>query len=234
MGAQHDDKNDLLLDAVDALTKKRSIHTTITDDETGEWLKVHTEIHPPLLTMLMDGASSQGGSKSSDPGIPIDAAALEMHAQIRDLVRLWCKQSGTVWWPYDLLYAVRAWYIGHVNLHRAGKVSDEADRDITHMVQGWVRMIESKFDPQDKSEWTFPCPARVMDDEPHRCDARRVTIDGVERFAIGLNLTLWTAECVVCGTKWSSSKAIQELRYESNVWEQEKIDAKKLVPIVLL
>lgn len=218
-----DDQHNALLDAVDALTQPRKIHTTITNDdgETG----IHTEEHPALLVLLMNGASSHGDSKSSDPGIPIDADAIEILAQIRDLIRLWCKKSGTVYWPYDLVRAIRAWYIGHENLRRSGKVSDETDKDITRMVEGWVRMIETKFDPPKKREWELPCPAWVMDGETwHRCDARRIVVAGIERFAIMLNITAWSAECAACGTKWDSTKGIHELRFESNVWEAEKAD----------
>ena len=228
-----DNQHNPLLDAVDLLTLDRKIHTTITDDDTGEWLKVHTEIHPPLLTMLVDGASSQGGSKSSDPGIPIDAEAIELLRQIHDIVRLWVKQTGStgiIWWPHDLHKAIRVWYIGHAKLLRDGKVSEETDQDVTRMVQGWVRMIQNKFDQPEKREWKEHCPAwrsDISEDGEQtwkRCDARRVTVDKVERFAITLNITAWTAECCICNTTWTTKTALSDLRYESNVWALDKVE----------
>jgi hypothetical protein len=216
-----------LLDAVDVLTKVRKVHTTMYDDA-GDWHGVHTEDHPPLLQMLIDGTGITRGGKSSDPGIPIDADALELWGQVRDLTRLWCKQL-TVPFTDDLLGSLRRWFVAHNNAHRGGRISDVINTDITRMVQGWVRMIEAKFDPIEKREWRESCPNWVQRLNPdggelgfYRCDAKRVLVDGVYRFAIGLNITAWTAECVACKHVWNSRTALSDLRYESNVWELEK------------
>ena len=226
-----DAQHNALLDAVDLLTKDRNIHTVQEiPSGSGLWMKRHTETHPPLLVMLIDGTGITPSGKSSDPGIPIDADALELWAQIRDIVRLWCKQLVITFDQDELLASVRRWYQVHANRVRAGLTSDVIDRDVTRMVEGWVRMIENKFDPPEKREWKASCPAwrqhiqESGEDTWSRCDARRVIVDKVERFAITLNITAWTAECCVCGTEWKTSTALQDLRYESNLWELEKTE----------
>jgi hypothetical protein len=229
-GAILSDTHNGLLEAVDALTRDRIIHTTRLGDN-DEWLGVHSEVHPPLLVMLRDGTGISRNGGSSDPGIPIDADALEIQAQIGDLIRLWSKKLGARYDGDDLLRSVQLWHVAHANAHRAGKFTGEVDRDVTRMVEGWVRMIEGKFDPPEKREWKEACPAWRLDGEVWiRCDAKRVNIRGNDRFAIELNITAWTAECVICGTKWSTTTALQDLRYESNVWEDEKVTAQSDTP----
>ncbi len=226
-----DNQHNPLLEAVDLLTLDRTILTMQEPIPPATHPTTHKEIHPPLLTMLIEGASSQGGSKSSDPGIPIDADALELWAQVRDLTRLWCKQLVVPFDQDDLLGSIRRWYQVHTNRVRVGLVSEGIDRDVTRMVEGWVRMIETKFDPPEKREWTDACPAYVPQrnehgDEigKHRCGARRITVNGDERFAIQLNVTTMTAECGRCHTKWVGEREVANLRYETNLWALERAD----------
>ena len=215
----NENQHDLLLDAVDALTKPRMIHTTIIDDDTGEWLRVHTEEHPPLLILLMEGTGITRMSPNSNISLPIDADALELWGQVHDMVKLWCRQLDASFISDDLLMSIRHWYMAHVNVYRGNKISEVTDRDITRMVQGWVRMIETKFDPEEKREWTEPCPAftetRNIDGDVignHRCNARRIVVAGEERFAIQLNVTTMTAECGRCHSKWVGERGVLDLR----------------------
>lgn len=225
-----DNQHNALLEAVDALTRDRTIHTTRLGDN-GEYLGVHSEIHPPLLTMLKEGTGKGRNGGSADPGLPIDADALEIQHQIGDLIWLWSKKLGAKFDRDELIWSVQQWHLAHLNAHRAGKVSDELDRDVTRMVEGWVRMVEGKFDPPEKREWKESCPAWKADGEEWvRCDAKRVNVRGNDRFAIELNITAWTAECCICGNKWDTRTALQDLRYESNVWEEEKRAAQTDTP----
>lgn len=209
-----------LLTAVDALTRDRTIHTTLLGEK-GEWLRVHTETHPPLLTMLIDGTGITSSGRSSDPGIPIDADALEIWGQIRDLIKLWCKKLNIQFLGDDLLLSIQRWYLAHTNAHRAGRVSDTIDFDVTRMVEGWVRMIEAKFDPPEKREWKEACPAFIAPSTPEgewkRCGARRIVVAGEERFAIILNVTTMTAECARCKCKWEGDIGILELRKQTEL-----------------
>lgn len=218
---------DPLLYAVEALTMERTIHTTITDDD-GAWLRIHSEQHPPLLTMLIDGTGQSRNAGSADPGIPIDADALEMWGQVRDLIRLWSKQLGVAFDGDDLLGSVQRWHSRHDALVRSAGLSEEINRDVTRMVEGWVRMIEQKFDPPEKREWKDACPAwvRLPDGTQRRCGARRVVKNGEERFAINLNVTTLTAECSTCGEKWVGERGVAMLRYETNLWEMEKAEVE--------
>ena len=227
-----DSQHNPLLDAVDLLTLDRKIHTTQDPIPPATHTTTHTETHPPLLVMLLEGTGITGGSsKSSDPGIPIDADALELWAQVKDIIRLWCKQLVVPFDQDNLELSIRRWYQVHTNRVRVGLTSEVTDRDVTRMVESWVRMIENKFDPPEKREWTQPCPALVPQrnqngDEigTHRCGARRITVNGEERFAIQLNVTTMTAECGRCHTRWVGDRGIVSLRYETNLWEQEKTE----------
>ena len=172
-----------LLDAVDALTVTRNIPTVIEDDE-GRWLGVHTEKHAPLLDMLEDGISSQGaGSASSDPGIPIDAAAIELVQEMRGIIRSWCEALEQHIPTGNVKSALRRWYQAHVNALRSGEITDVADLAVTKIVEGWVKTIEAKFDPPDILEWTDPCPGwkNVYEGDEivskKRCGARRVVVE---------------------------------------------------------
>lgn len=230
---------DRLLDAVDQLTLERTIHTTITDDN-GGFVRIHSEKHPPLLTLLLEGTGQGKVGRNSDIRIPIDADALEMWGQVRDLIKLWSRQLDTTFDAGDLARSIRNWYLGHSNAHRAGKISDSIDHDVTRMVEGWVRMIEAKFDPPEKREWTDACPAYVETRNiegtvigHRRCNARRITVNGEERFAIQLNVTTLTAECGRCKCKWVGERGIMSLRYETNLWkmEREEVEANRMLEL---
>jgi hypothetical protein len=232
--------NNPLLEAVDKLTKPRKISTVIKDDLTGAWLDVHTEEHPPLLQLLNEGTGAGRGSKTSDIRIPIDADALELEQQIFDLTKLWCKQLGASFIGDDLPSSVRHWYLAHTNAVQSGKVREMIDRDVTRMVESWVRMIEFKFEPEEKREWTDACPAWVETPDPDgglstysRCGARRIRTDTEERFAIQLNVTTMTAECSECRTVWQGLEGVKELRYDTNVWNLQKADeaAKRMAEL---
>ena len=227
-----DNQHNPLLDAVDLLTLERKTPIVkAIPAGSGTWLSKHKETHPPLLVMLLEGTGITGGGKSSDPGIPIDADALELWAQVKDIIRLWCKQLVVPFDQDNLELSIRRWYQIHTNRVRVGLTSEVIDRDVTRMVEGWVRMIENKFDPPEKREWTDPCPALVPQrnengDEigHHRCGARRITANGEERFAIQLNVTTMTAECGRCHTRWVGERDIATLRYETNLWDQERAE----------
>lgn len=222
---------DCLFDICVQCHARRSPDPTVENPE-GR-LGVHKETHPPLLVMLMNGISSQGGSPSSDPGVPIDADALEIWAQIRDLIKLWCRQLDATFTGDDLLGSIQRWHLAHTNAYRARKFSDVIDRDVTHMVEGWVRMIETKFDPPPKGDFTDYCPAYVPtrnvdgDEIGHRrCGARRILVDGDERFAIQINWKTLTAECGRCHCRWSGERGFMMLRYESNRYALERAEAE--------
>jgi len=214
--------DNVLLDAVDLLTKDRIVSTVIKDDDTGAWLRVHSETHPPLLTLLLEGTGIPNRGKSTDIKIPIDADALELWGQVRDMVRLWHKQLHLTFTD-DLLADVRTWYLAHAYAVARGRVSEGVDLDVTRMVQGWVRMIEGKFDPPEKREWRDHCVADIVfqndagDIETRKCGARRITLNGAETFAIELNVTNRTATCRECGTTWTGENELAELRFLTNI-----------------
>lgn len=225
-------KENHLLDAVDALTEERQVRTVVPNAKAGKGPKVHTETHPPLLVLLIEGTGitrKEGGS--GEVAIPIDADALEMEWQIRDCIRLWSKKLGVEFDPDDLLGSIRRWYSAHM-LWQETPGKGETHRDVTRMVQGWVRMIESKFEPDEKREWTHACPAWVpypnADGDGvmvRRCGVRRIVVNGDERFAIQLNVTKLTAECARCGTKWIGEEGLTYLASQTDAFAAEQKEA---------
>lgn len=216
-------RNDLQ-DAVDALAKDRVIHTVQTrDDGTMRFFAV---THPPLLTLLLEGTGITKSAKSSDLKIPIDADGLEIWGQIRDLLHVWSKQLGFVYLGDDLIATLQAWHKEHERQFRAHHVNEQTDGDVTRMVQGWVRMIEGKFDPPQKLEWKAPCIAVVpeigVDGELTfaQCGARRILLGDVEAFAIEVNVTTMTATCRSCGATWVGERELMELRFLTNIDER--------------
>lgn len=184
----------------------------------------HREEHPPLLTLLLEGTGLGKASRSSELKIPIDADALELWTAIRDLVKLWCRQLDATYDGSDLPHSLSNWYLAHVNAHRSRRISDETDKDVTRMVEGWVRMIEARYDPPEKREWTEACPAKVELRNPDGdvigtriCNARRIVVNNVERFAIELNVTTMTAECARCHHQWVGDKGVLELRQQTEL-----------------
>ncbi len=211
-----------LLTAVEKLTKPRRVPITLTDDDSDASAIIVAD-HPPLLVMLLEGTGITRGGRSADIRIPIDADALELYSQIEELTRLWCKQLSVTFDRSDLCASLNRWFMAHSNGVRAGKVSQGTDLDVTIMVEGWARMIENKFDPPEKREWQEHCVAEVRGwdadgmEETRLCGARKILIDGVEQFAIQLNVTDLTAECRKCGHRWIGKKSLMELRFQTNV-----------------
>jgi hypothetical protein len=223
-----------LLDAVDLLTKDRFIGTWV-PDAAGE-LKVHTEKHPPLLRLLIDGTGITRSAGGSDIKLPIDADALEMVSQIRDRLRLWCRALHVAFDGDELLSTLRRWYLHHVNRVRSGQVSDEVDANITRTVQSWVSQIEGKFEREEKREWQHACVNEIVapDDDGalrlRKCGARRIELNGVETFAIELNVTKLTATCRACGGVWAGQQGLAELRFLTN-WDQAVRSGEPIDPV---
>lgn len=208
-----------LTEAVDALTLERIIPTSqIDDDRLGwwskRWLHVHTEVHPPLLTLLIEGLGIPRRAGSSDVKIPVDAEALELWAQIRDQVRAW--SSGFSPFTSDnLILSTRLWFHAFVNRVRDGRVGFEQEQDVLHTVESWVRMIEGKYDRDEILEWKDRCVAQLPDGS--WCHARRILMGEVENFAIEINVTKQVATCRACGTEWVGFAQMAELRFLTNL-----------------
>lgn len=203
----------------------------------------HREEHPPLLQLLLEGTGLGRASRSSELRIPIDADALEMWSQIRDLVKLWCKQLDATFDGSDVGHSLNNWYLAHTNAHRSKRITDETDLDVTRMVEGWVRMIEAKFDPAEKREWVDACPARLQVRNPDGdlvgtriCGARRIVVNDVERFAIELNVTTMTAECARCKTRWVGDVGVLALRQATELQKliREEEEAEREAALIAL
>jgi hypothetical protein len=145
-------------------------------------------------------------------GIPIDADALEMVAQIQDALSQYA-----IWLPFayikrDVSNSLDAWKTAVDSWVRDGHLSDEAEYDATRYAESWVRQIQSKFEPDKTLDWTDAC---------YLCGHRRVEVDEMERFAIRINLTQKTAECAGCGKRWSGVEELKQLRYFTNLLSEK-------------
>jgi hypothetical protein len=87
-----------------------------------------------------------------------------------------------------------------------------------------VTQIEGKFEREEKREWQDACVNEVVaPDEDgalrlRKCGARRIELNGVETFAIELNVTTLTATCRQCGAVWQGQDGLAELRFLTN-WD---------------
>jgi hypothetical protein len=210
-----------LTEAIDRLTKPRMEHTPIPDSD-GKWLRVESVEHPSLIETLMTvpGGTKNGGS--SDPGLPIDADALEILGQISDHLSLWSRHLKFEYRRRELVPSLIAWHSAHSDLVRDGHISFEAEQDVVRTVESWVRMIENKFEPDNVDEFKESCPM---------CGARRVVIDEHERFAIKINWTRVSAKCANCNQEWhgvtgpAEEPGLRELRYMANLADDARKDA---------
>jgi hypothetical protein len=212
--------------AVDLLAKERTVHTIIRDDDTGEVITLHAEPHPPLLVLLVQDTGLSRGAASSTIKIPIDADSIELAQSIRKTVRDWCAEIG---FPFDgnVCTSLIAWAERYASYYFDQLVGEEKWQERLWIVEGWVHTIESKFDPDDKLEWTDPCPAFITYNDTDglyqtkRCGARRVLLDGVMQFAVDVNITKMHAECRSCMTTWDGVQGFMSLRMLSNAYSEE-------------
>lgn len=207
------DLTDRLDEAVNLLAEPRTEYTTITDDD-GKWLRAETVELPSLIETLLTipGGTKNGGS--ADPGVPIDADALEIMAQIKEHLSLWSRHIRFDYSRHNLIDSLTAWHKAHTVAVRLGHMRFEAEQDMVRTVESWVRMIQRKFAPDNIDEVTAPCPL---------CGVRRVTIDDNERFAVRINWTQVNAQCSNCAAEWvgetgpAERPGLRELRYMLNI-----------------
>lgn len=171
-------------------------------------MHIHTEIHQPLLVLLVTGSGDSASLGSSDPGVPIDVEAIEMRARISKRLRELSEAIGFDATKRGLARQLRGWYLALQDARAKGRVTTAFDLEAIETVEHWVEAIEAKFEPAEIREWTDPCP---------RCHARRVEVDGLERFAIRVNVGARRADCASCGAMWEGERGIRHLRYETNL-----------------
>lgn len=173
---------------------------------------------PPLLVLLETRSrSSEHGGASKDPGLPLDADALEIAAQIRDRLREWCTQIRAGYDRDSLVGSFAAWWEQFASLISDGRMPDLKLAETTHIVESWVRMITNKYVPPTIVEWKSPCP---------KCHTRIDHFDsqgnkvGEYFSSIRVNITNQYAECSACGETFTGRDGLAELRLLTNIAEQ--------------
>lgn len=214
-------------EAVDALTLPRRVKI-MQANETDSWV---TEVtHDALLIQLRDavvgGISKHAGSSPGNERIPFDSGALELFDGIANTVNAWYIAVPVPRQHLLITDRLRAWYVHHANLLRAGKVSQEVDRATTNTLAGWVVEIESKFDPPITLELLHKVGNRTV---PANCPIEscgaqwalnpssgdRMVALVVEYREIGAEtLDQAVGKCRACGAEWQGRFALRSLRYQ--------------------
>lgn len=224
-------------EAVDALTLPRTVKV-IQSDNNRQWV---TELrHDPLLIQLRDavagGVGKHAGSSPGNERIPFDSSALELFDSITGTINAWYLAIPTPRAHLIVSDRLRAWYVHHANLLRAGKVSREVDETATKTLTGWVSQITAKFDPPTVLElrhlvWEggrqvhkpAKCPVEACGAEwaMNPATGERITALVVEYREIGAEtLDEAVGLCRSCGTEWRGRFALRALRHELDQQEQ--------------
>jgi hypothetical protein len=173
---------------------------------------------PPLLKLLeLNSRSAEHTAASRDPGLPVDADALEIAAQVRETLRVWAGQVRSVFHADDLPNTFAAWYEEFLRWWMRGAVPESKLLDATIVVESWVRMIRNKYDPPKMVEWKSPCPKCGVAVEHYDSNRRKV---GEFFSSITVNVSTQTAECSACGERFDGAQGIALLRLLTNVGEQ--------------
>ena len=222
--------DNFLLDAVQRLTTKsttRVEQVNTYDDGRTPITCVSVVTHEPLLTQLRDavvgGIGSHEGSKAARERIPFDAGALELFDSITRQVNAW--YLGLPGEKEHLYVGVRLtrWYVHFENERRAGKVTLSREADTLRMLEGWVRSIESMFDPPTVFELTnivggrnvpIACPVCGSPRAFDRKTGDVMTALVIEYRNLGeLTLDKATGMCRACETVWRGRTGVRELRW---------------------
>jgi hypothetical protein len=212
-------------DAVAQLTRPRLVHTDIRNDS-GGIESIHTEEHPALIDLLVNIDAMQRGSGrggAAHTRIPIDTEAHRILTDIRSQVKAWLTQLH-ISTSRDLKTSLILWHRHYDDAVTRGAIGTDIQRGILRKLDGWVRDIDAKYDPDQHREWTDRCPALIRNEagDIHRCNARHHITDGEQKSAIDLNVTQLIARCRTCGTRWEGERGLMQLRYETNLRNLEE------------
>lgn len=225
-------------EAVDALTLPRRTKVIQVKDDVEEVAEL---VHDPLLIQLREavvgGVGKHAGSSPGNERIPFDSGALELFDHISRTINQWYLATPI---PRAHLYVndrLRAWYVHHANLIRAGKVSREVDAEATRTLVGWVSQINAKFDPPTVLELRHivtvngrqvhkpaTCPVEACGSEwaMNPSTGERITALVVEYREIGAEtLDEAVGVCRSCGTEWRGRFALRSLRYQLDQQQHE-------------
>lgn len=208
-----------LLRAVDLLSTTQM--TAIWQEVDGKPVSVKVTLSP-LIRDLREaitsniGTSGGGGSLASERNI-INMDALEMYDAL-EMDILTAYKSVTAAMPFLMPEQnLRQWYIAFINMHRSGRVSEDALLEQLDEWSGWVRKIEDVLFPATTLEVTAPCPLPEC--------GRRWAIQGgnsVPAVVVeyrkpsnehGNALARSVARCRACGHVWRGDAKLRELRF---------------------
>jgi hypothetical protein len=203
---------DLLVEAVEALTKPQTVGTTVKDED-GRWERVHQVTHDALLQRLHDlvwpsGEQNGGAASPASERLPIDVGMLYEYTKISTQITSWIIDAGEPptrnaiadldrW--LDLVQQKHdfdpGWYVGQLRKWA------ERIRELLLKVVPWVPEIA--------------CPV---------CKATRWgnMIDGGGRWPVKIeyrlddndHITTCNAVCRACPAQWEGQEAVEELLRE--------------------
>jgi hypothetical protein len=141
--------DDYLLLAVEKLA--RGTKTKIIQTSDAGISCIGEVAHEPLLLILRDaiagGTSPRAGVVASEDKIPLNSGASELFAPIARQINAWYRAlPGAVEERY-IHDRLNDWYLDYRNRVRRGDVSEADEKHVLRTLEGWVRAIESMFDP---------------------------------------------------------------------------------------
>lgn len=205
-----------LLEAVDALTKP--IADPVWQDELdargrAKGRRLAMVNRAPRLVQLRQAIASSTGqthaghSDAAARAGGLNLAAFTLYEDIDGRIRAaWAEVGDRSKDDPEIL--LRRWFVHTKNLHVSGQLSDSAVMSWRAAINGWVRNIDSMFNPEVVKELKGPCP---------NCEAERFKDrDGVEKSALYLHYSEANepeAVCRTCGWAETGPRRLLELGY---------------------
>ncbi|MGV2950873.1 hypothetical protein ACNPM8_01655 [Glutamicibacter sp. AGC46] len=170
---------------------------------------VKTEALLLLLARALkpSGEAGSGGS-SSGPGLPLDAAALDLQMKIEQEAndQYWIRYPGK---PAPGLHDKVIQWVESLSIqHESGSVSvdEEALNECHRVLASWVQEIESLLNPPIIVALRRPCPACHSNEVHEELNGERVVNRAVvAQIRRGKKDTSVLVLCRVCGAEWQGS-----------------------------
>lgn len=172
--------------------------------------------HLPLIVQLRNAIIPSGnGSGGGDSSAPnnrnvIDSDAAEKYQQLHDLINnAWTGLIPVLIalpksWPLE--HALNRWHLAFTTAIEAGSVPESVVNYASKAFSGWVRAIETKFDPPQMMTNNRPCPECayewVLDSQGDRRRAIVMAVSRIEKVH---------ADCRVCGHQWAGEIELRML-----------------------
>lgn len=206
--------DDPLLLALDRLTVDHTVRVPVEDGP--DYFATHKGLIPQLRAAVASNlGGGSGAGAAGNERVPIDADALVKYQQIEEAIS--ARHQSLVGGPSGLYPEsdLRWWFAAFTRALQAGAKTDSDYRYELRALEGWVRLIEEKFEPPRKRELAGDkCPVCGFDfyvDNSDRADPqRKVALTITYREG---DLDASEAQCGCCKTQWHGVMGLRALSY---------------------